>query len=287
MEEGGNCSTFDSGTGDSAKNSSKKSRRDKKLKEEKTKIVDDDGGKGEGRNGEEKIEEDQINGKILTKNVLLNEESSSLTQQKYNLIEETSGYISMLQIQNNNFEPKPGPSQQQQQQQIFNEPKNHLSSPISAKNKQKLSKKEENMNLSSKNSPLPPLPKNLTEFSEKIDNQQQHHLPFLRRRNFNNGSNGRGKENNNNNKLQHKPSQIANRTSVLLLEDRPLPQLPPQQQFSTNSDDDEIEDEKQEELEEDLVGEPEPPVYVNSTNDSGLGGCSSNAPKDYANTSKT
>ncbi|CAK5121851.1 unnamed protein product [Meloidogyne enterolobii] len=212
MEEGGNCSTFDSGTGDSAKNnSSKKIRRDKKLKEEKTKIGDD-GGKGGGRiNGEEK-EEDQIDGKILTKNVLLNEESS-LTQQKYNLIEETSGYISMLQIQNNNFEPKPGPSQQQQQ--IFEEPKNHLSSPISAKNKQKLSKKEENVvnNFSSKNSPLPPLPKNLTEFSEKIDNQH-HHLPFLRRRNFNNGSNGRGKENNNNNKLQHKPSQIANRTSV-------------------------------------------------------------------------
>nr|CAD2186582.1 unnamed protein product [Meloidogyne enterolobii] len=282
MEEGGNCSTFDSGTGDSAKNnSSKKIRRDKKLKEEKTKIGDDGGKGGGGRNGEEE-KEDQIDGKILTKNVLLNEESS-ITQQKYNLIEETSGYISMLQIQNNNYEPKPGPSQQQQQ--ILNEPKNHLSSPISSKNKQKLSKKEEN-NLSSKNSPLPPLPKNLTEFSEKIDNQQHHHLPFLRRRNFNNGSNGRGKENNNNNKLQHKPSQIANRTSVLLLEDRPLPQLP-QQQFSTNSDDDEIEDEKQEELEEDLVGEPEPPVYVNSTNDSGLGGCSSNAPKDYANTSKT
>ena len=72
MEEGGNCSTFDSGTGDSSKNNSKKSRRDKKLKEEKTKIGDD-GGKEGGINGEEEVkEEDQIDGKILTKNVLLN-----------------------------------------------------------------------------------------------------------------------------------------------------------------------------------------------------------------------
>uniref|UniRef100_A0A1I8B549 Uncharacterized protein n=1 Tax=Meloidogyne hapla TaxID=6305 RepID=A0A1I8B549_MELHA len=251
-EAEGNCSSFDSGTGDSK---NKKSLRDKKLKEEK--IV---GGKEGG---------DQIDGKI-SKNVLLNEESSILdynkNQQKYNLIEETSGYISMLQLQNNAFEPKPGSSQQQQ----ILEPKNHSSfSPLLSKNNKEKSSKQREENNFAPNSPLPPLPKNLNEISERID----HPLPFLRRRNFS-GSNGRGKENNNS-KLQHKPSHIANRTSVLLLEDRPLPQLP----ISTNSDDDEIEDGRQE---EDLE-EPEPPVYVNSTNDSGLGG-SSNAPKDYANT---
>jgi hypothetical protein len=57
-----------------------------------------------------------------------------------------------------------------------------------------------------------------------------------------------------------------------VLEDRPLPPLPP-----TDDDDDDEEEEAEN------GHQPEPAVYVNSTNDSGLGG-SSNAPQDYANT---
>uniref|UniRef100_A0A183BQX7 DMAP-interaction domain-containing protein n=1 Tax=Globodera pallida TaxID=36090 RepID=A0A183BQX7_GLOPA len=62
------------------------------------------------------------------------------------------------------------------------------------------------------------------------------------------------------------PHQMVNRTSVLVLEDRPLPPLP-----STTDD------EEEDEVDNGTA------VYVNSTNDSGLGG-SSNAPQDYANT---
>uniref|UniRef100_A0A914H0C5 DMAP1-binding domain-containing protein n=1 Tax=Globodera rostochiensis TaxID=31243 RepID=A0A914H0C5_GLORO len=62
------------------------------------------------------------------------------------------------------------------------------------------------------------------------------------------------------------PHQMVNRTSVLVLEDRPLPPLPPT-----------TDDEEEDEVDNGTA------VYVNSTNDSGLGG-SSNAPQDYANT---
>ncbi|KAF7639117.1 hypothetical protein Mgra_00001351 [Meloidogyne graminicola] len=148
-----------------------------------------------------------------------------------------------------NIQSKPCSSQQFQQQII--EHKN-ISSPKNNKEKLLKEQKEENNN----------------EISEKIT--------FLRRR-----KGGGGIENNKNNiNLQHKyTTQVANRTSV----NRPLPQLPP---FITNSDNDEMDEDEEdyERNEQEDLEEPELPVYVNSTNDSGLGGSSFNVPKEYANT---
>ncbi|KAL3108583.1 hypothetical protein niasHT_015505 [Heterodera trifolii] len=122
---------------------------------------------------------------------------------------------------------------------------------------------------------------------DKRDGQQQQTLP-AERTDSGRPTNGNGGENcakmrqkhrqpskvvpNNNNAASSSneccpPHPMANRTSVLVLEDRPLPPLPP-------VTDDEEEDE---------IGDGTTAVYVNSTGDSGIGG-SSKAPQDYANT---